>query len=181
MEIAHILLENGARDEWGDLFGMYARDYTRNDNIGVSFKRHGFSLKYNDETKSYEPENIRKEIQPAQRGKAILSSTNKKRTQTTTTDEPQPGPSRAVLFDTNTGHQLCLPQTTTDEPQPGPSGFKRSRVSDRSTEDLPMLIRLTQTTTSGQLDANCYFTYDPILQDATKLTKITIFGFEPEY
>ena len=43
VEITRILLENGARDEWGDLFGMYAEEYIRNDSIGVLFKRHGFS------------------------------------------------------------------------------------------------------------------------------------------
>jgi hypothetical protein len=42
VEIARILLENGARDEWGDLFGTYARDYIRDDEIGVLFKKHGF-------------------------------------------------------------------------------------------------------------------------------------------
>ena len=83
MEIAHILLENGARDEWGDLFGTYARDYIRDDEIGVLLKKHGFSINYNYETKKYELETIRKEIQPRQRGKAISTSTNKKRTQTT--------------------------------------------------------------------------------------------------
>ena len=51
MEIAQILLENGARDEWGDLSGTYARDYIRDDEIGVLFKKHGFSLNYNYETK----------------------------------------------------------------------------------------------------------------------------------
>ena len=52
VEIARILLENGARDEWGDLFGTYARDYIRDDEIGVLLKKHGFSLNYNYETKS---------------------------------------------------------------------------------------------------------------------------------
>jgi ankyrin repeat protein len=47
VEITRILLENGARDEWGDLLGMYAREYIRNDNIGVLFKQHGFSLDNN--------------------------------------------------------------------------------------------------------------------------------------
>jgi ankyrin repeat protein len=47
VEITSILLENGARDEWGDCFGMLAREYIRNDNIGVLFKRHKFSLNYN--------------------------------------------------------------------------------------------------------------------------------------
>ena len=179
MEIVRILLENGARHEWGDLSGAFARDtYIRDDEIGVLLKKHGFSLNYNYETKEYEPETIRKEIQPAQRGKALSSLINKKRTQTTATDEPQPGPSRAVSFNTSTEHQLCLPPTTTDEPQPGPSGFKRSRVSDRSSKDLPMLIRLPQTTTSRQLDANCYIIYDPALRDDTKLPKIIIFVFE---
>ncbi len=185
MEIAHILLESGARDEWGDLFGTYARDYIRDDDIGVLFKKHGFSLKYNYETKSYEPGNITttKEIQPAQRGKSNSTATNIKRQQTTTTDELPPGPSRAVSFEISRGQQLCLPPTTStaDEPQPGPSGFKRSRVIDRSTKDLLMLISLTRTTTSRQLDANCYIIYDPTLRDDAKLPKITIFGFEPEY
>ena len=62
------------------------------------FKRHGFSLNYNYETKKYEPDTIGKEIQPTQRGKVISSSTNIKRTQTIATDEPQPGPSRTVSF-----------------------------------------------------------------------------------
>jgi hypothetical protein len=44
-----------------------------------------------------------------------------------------------------------------------------------------MLISLTQATTPKQLDANCYFIYDPALRDDAKLPKITIFGFEPEY
>ena len=44
-----------------------------------------------------------------------------------------------------------------------------------------MLIRLNQTTTPKQLDANCYIIYDPTLRDDSKLPKITIFGFEPEY
>ena len=79
MEIAQILLENGARDEWGDLSGTYARDYIRDDEIGVLFKKHGFSLNYNYETKKYEPDTIRKEIQPTQRGKAISFSSKKKR------------------------------------------------------------------------------------------------------
>ena len=155
VEITRILLENGARDEWGDLFGMYAREYIRDDNIGVSFKRHGFSLNYNYKTNSFEQENItnKEELQLAHQGKAISTSANKRKKQT----------------------------TTTDEPQPGPSGFKRSRVSDRSTKDLPMLISLAQPTTSRQLDANCYIIYDPTLRDDTKLPKITIFGFEPEY
>ena len=96
MEIVQILLENGAKDEWGDLFGTFARDYIRDDEIGVLFKKDGFSLNYNYETKEYEPETIRKEIQPAQRGKALSSLIKKKRTQTTATDEPQPCPSRAV-------------------------------------------------------------------------------------
>ena len=97
MEIVRILLENGARHEWGDLSGTFARDtYIRDDEIGVLLKKHGFSLNYNYETKEYEPETIRKEIQPAQRGKALSSLIKKKRTQTTATDEPQPGPSRAV-------------------------------------------------------------------------------------
>jgi hypothetical protein len=181
VEIAQILLENEARDEWGDLSGSYARDYIRDDEIGVLLKKHGFSLNYNYETKKYEPDTIRKEIQPTQGGKAISSSTIKKRTQTTVTDEPQPGPSRAVSFNTNTGHQLCLPPATTDEPQPGPSGIKRSCVSDKSTKDFPMLIRFNQTTTPKQLDANCYIIYDPSLRDDSKLPKISIFGFDPEY
>ena len=132
---------------------MYAREYIRDDNIGVSFKRHGFSLNYNYETKKYEPDTIRKEIQPTQRGKAISSSTNKKTTQTAATDEPQPGPSRTVSFNTSTGHQLCLPPTTTDEPQPGPSGIKRSRVSDKSTKDFPMLIRFNHDRHARDLSA----------------------------
>ena len=33
----------------------------------------------------------------------------------------------------------------------------------------------------GSADANCYIIYDPKLRDDTKLPKITIFGFEPEY
>jgi hypothetical protein len=39
VEIANILLENGARDEWGDFFGTYARDYIRDDEIGVLLKK----------------------------------------------------------------------------------------------------------------------------------------------
>ena len=77
---------------------MYAREYIRNDTIGVLFKQHGF-LNYNYETKSFEPNiTTTKEIQPAQRGKAISTSTNKKRQQTTPTDETPPGPSRAVSY-----------------------------------------------------------------------------------
>jgi hypothetical protein len=179
VEIAQILLENGARDEWGDLSGTYARDYIRDDEIGVLFKKHGFSLNYNYETKKYEPDIIRKEIQPTQRGKAISFSTNKKSTQTAATDEPQPGPSRNVLFNTSTGHQLCLQPTTTDEPQPGPSGIKRSRVSDKSKKDFPMLIRFNQTTTPKQLDATCYIIYDPTLRDDSKLPKNNHFWLRP--
>ena len=55
VEIARILLENGARDEWGDLFGNLARAYICDDNIGV-VKRHGFSLNYNYKTRSFDPE-----------------------------------------------------------------------------------------------------------------------------
>jgi hypothetical protein len=33
----------------------------------------------------------------------------------------------------------------------------------------------------GSADANCYIIYDPKLRDDTKLPKITIFGFKPEY
>jgi hypothetical protein len=147
---------------------MYAREYIRDDNIGVLFKRHKFSLNCNYKTKSFEPEIItnKKELQPAQWGKSISTSPNKRRAQTTTTDEPQPGPSRAVSFEISAEQQLCLPPTTTtDEPQPGPSGFKRSRVSDQSTKALPMLISLTRTTTSRQLDVNCYIIYHPKLRD----------------
>ena len=46
---------------------------------------------------------------------------------------------------------------------------------------LLILRGLDRTTTSGQLDANCYIIYDPTLREDTKLPKITIFGFEPEY
>ena len=124
---------------------MYAREYIRNDDIGVLFKQHGFSLDYNYETKSFEQKknSNREELQPAQRGKAISTSATKRKTQATAADKHPSGPSRAVLFEINTEQQLCLPPTTTNnEPQPGPSGFKRLRVSDRSTKYLPMLISL---------------------------------------
>jgi hypothetical protein len=101
---------------------------------------------------SYEPGIVTptKKIQAAQREKAISTSTNIKRHQPPTTDEPSPGPSGAASFIINKEQQLCLPPTTStsDEPQPGPSGFKRSRVSDRSKKNLPMLISITHTTTS---------------------------------
>ena len=63
VEITRILLENGARDEWGDLFGTYAREYIRDDNL----------------------DNItnKEKLQPAQRGKAISTKANNRKTQTT--------------------------------------------------------------------------------------------------
>ena len=104
---------------------MYAREYIRNDDIGVLFKQHGFSLDYNYETKSFEQKknSNREELQPAQRGKAISTSATKRKTQATAADKHPSGPSRAVLFEISTEQQLCLPPTTTNnEPQPGPSG-----------------------------------------------------------
>ena len=54
VEITRILLEEGARDEWGDFFGNLARVYICDDNIGALFKRHGFSLNYNYKTKIFD-------------------------------------------------------------------------------------------------------------------------------
>ena len=112
---------------------MYAREYIRNDDIGVLFKQHRFSLDSNYEKKSLEQEknSNKDELQPAQQEKAISTSANKRKTQTTATDKHPSDPYRGVLFEISTGQQLSLPPaTTTDGPQPGPSGFKRSCVSD---------------------------------------------------
>ena len=38
IDTTHILLENGARDEWCDCFGNLTRVYIHDDNIGVLFK-----------------------------------------------------------------------------------------------------------------------------------------------
>ena len=110
VEIARILLENGARDEWGDLFGTYARDYIRDDEIGVLFKKHGFSLQYNYETKIYEPGNITttKEIQPAKRGN--FTSPTTREVSATTTTEPQTIPYRTVSFESSAEQQLNSPR-----------------------------------------------------------------------
>ena len=134
MEVTRILLQNGARDEWGDCFGMYALEYIRDDNIGVLFKIHNFSLKYNYKTRCFEPEITanKTELQPTMHEKCI-SSTTRKKTTPTTTNEPQPCPSKAVSFKINTERRLCLPQTTPCQQDPQPySRFKRSRGSDRS-------------------------------------------------
>jgi hypothetical protein len=193
VEITRILLENETRDEWGDCFGMYAREYIRDDNIGMLFKRHKYSLNYNYKTRSFEPEitSNKEKLQPTQHGKSFSSTARKIMASTTTTDEPQPGQSRAVSFEINTEQQLFLPQTTPckQDPRPdtsgfkrsrvsdrsatdadkqqdlrsGPSGFKKSRLSDRSTTCYPIINSLLRATTSRQLDENCYVIYDPEL------------------
>ena len=110
VEVARILLDNGARDEWGDLFEMYARDYIQENKIYVMFKKHGFSLQYNYETQSYEPGNITttKEIQPANRG----NFTSTIEVSTTTTTEPQTIPYRTVSFESSAEQQLNSPRST---------------------------------------------------------------------
>ena len=92
-----------------DLFGAYAPDYIRDDEIGVKFKKHEFFLNYNYKTKCYEPEitTNRKEL----RGKFISLAT-------TITDESNSGPTefKRPRIATDAVSQLNL--------QPGPSRFK---------------------------------------------------------
>ena len=139
------------------VFGMLAREYILDDNIGVLFKIHNFSLKYNYKTRCFEPEITanKTELQPTMHEKCI-SSTTLKSTTPTTTNEPQPGTSKAVSFKINTERRLCLPQTRPCQQDPQPySRFKRSRGSDRSSTNLPILTSLLRATTSRQLDENC--------------------------
>ena len=98
--------EKKEQTSWGDLSVTYARDYIRNDKIGVMFKRHGFSLNYNYTTNSYEQKELRK--------KFILSATT---TLSTITGESEPGPT-----------EFKRPRITTDTViqqnlQPGPLRF----------------------------------------------------------
>ncbi len=102
-------MENGARDERGDRFGAYAGDSIRDDEIGVMFKRHGFSLNYNYTTKSYEQKEL------GLRGKFISSPTMKL---PTITDESEASPT-----------EIKRPRIATDtviqqDLQPGSSRFK---------------------------------------------------------
>ena len=172
VEITRILLENGEIDEWGDLFGMYAPEYIRNDDIGVLFKQHGFSL---DETRNFEQK------KNSNKGRLFrFQQIKEKRKQQLLTNIHQVHPELFYLKSAQNSnfayHQQQLTMNRSQVLQE-----KRTRVSDRSTKDLPMLISLDRTTTSGQLDANYYIIYDPALRDDTKLPKITIFSIEPEY
>ena len=112
VEIARILLENGARDEWGDLFGNLARAYICDDNIGV-VKRHGFSLNYNYKTRSLrtDPEitATTTDLKPAKRVK--FTSPTTREVSATTTTEPQTIPYRTVSFESSAKHQLSSPRS----------------------------------------------------------------------
>ena len=112
VEIARILLENGARDEWGDLFGNLARAYICDDNIGV-VKRHGFSLNYNYKTRSLrtDPEitATTTDLKPAKRVK--FTSPTTREVSATTTTEPQTIPYRTVSFESSAKQQLSSPRS----------------------------------------------------------------------
>ncbi len=112
-------MENGARDEWGDLFGNLARVYICDDNIGALFKRHGFSLNYNYKTKNFDPEiaATNTDLKPAKRGKFALPTTREE-TATTTTTEPQPGLCRTVSLESSAEQQLSPPRSTSSSQDP---------------------------------------------------------------
>jgi hypothetical protein len=107
VEITNILLENGARDEWGDIFGAYARDYIRDDEIGVLFLKNGFSLNYNYTKKSYEQKELR--------GKFISSATT---TLPLITGESEAGPTESKR------PRIVTDAVIEQDIQPGPSRFK---------------------------------------------------------
>jgi hypothetical protein len=169
VEITRLLLENGARDDWRDCYGAFARDYITNDNICVLFITHDFSLHYNYKTRCFEPEVT------AITGEQQLHLPEQMSNQ----QEPLPGPSR--FKKPRVQQEPAADAANQQELKPGLSEFKGTHKEDHSVTDFPILTSPLQATTSRQQDENFHIIYNPGLRDDTTLPKFKIFGFEPEY
>jgi|688.fasta_scaffold471737_1 hypothetical protein len=88
------------------VFGMLAREYILDDNIGVLFKIHNCSLNYNYKARRFDPE-IK-----------------------TTTTEPQSSPCRTKSFNSSTEQQPSSPQTTSSSQDPQRTIFSKTAVSN---------------------------------------------------